>query len=341
MAKRAGILVEEFGLGIPPRLFGKKIGETTYTLNALPFGGFVKLYGEDEDSTTKLSERAFSSKSKLTKIIILTAGVVMNLIMGLLAFSIVYTFSGVPRDTGHVKVLYVAENSPASMAGLKENDIIDSLNGEVVTTNDQFISGVEGKKGQEITLQVTSGDTQKEVKVTPRENPPKDEGSLGVAIGSKEIYFPPVWQRPFYGVYYGFGEAIFWSKAVLMGFKNLVAEAFSGHVPKDIAGPIGIYQVTSQATKLGILPLINFLGVLSVNLAILNILPIPALDGGRVFFIVFEAITRRKVTPAIEAKAHAIGFIVLIILLLLITGIDIKRLIVNNQLPAFLQQIFK
>lgn len=340
-ARRFGIWVEEFGFGLPPRAWGKKIKDTIYSLNWLPFGGFVRLHGENLEDTIQRPEVAFLNKSKKVRATVICAGVFMNIILGILAFSVVYTFNGVPRETGHVKVLAVSKDSPADAGGLKEGDIIDSLNGQLITNNDQFIKGIDQERGKEVSLNITREGKTDTVKVTPRLNPPANEGALGVAIGSREIYFPPIWQRPFYGIYYGFGDAIFWGKAVLTGFRDMILQSLSGHVPKDIAGPIGIYQVTNQVAALGILPLINFMGVLSVNLAIINILPIPALDGGRLLFIIFEAITRKRVTPKIEATIHSVGMIALLGLLVVITFFDIKRLADAGNLPPFLLQFFK
>ena len=340
-AKKIGVWVEEFGLGLPPRAWGKKVGDTIYSLNWLPFGGFVRLHGENLEDTITKPGVAFLHKGKLARAFVIVAGVIMNLVLALFAFSVFYTFAGVPRDLGYVRVDEISKGSPAEEAGLALGDVIKNAGGEAVTQNDAFIKIIDDHKGQEVVVTYERGGEEHEAKVIPRENPPAGEGALGVAISSSEIYFPPVWQRPIYGAYYGFKEAIFWGGAVISGLRGLVVDLIGGRVPQDLAGPVGIYQVTRETASLGILPLINFIGVLSVNLAIVNILPFPALDGGRLMFIIFEAITRKRVTPKIEAYIHAFGMGILLLLLLLITFFDVKRIGAAGQLPGILQQFFK
>jgi regulator of sigma E protease len=338
-ARRMGVWVEEFGLGLPPRAWGKKVGNTIYSLNWLPFGGFVRLHGESLEDTITDPKVAFLNKGKAARAFVITAGVIMNIVLGLVAFSIVYTINGIPRELGYIRVEEVLSGSPADTAGLKTKDKIISLGGESTTQNNQFINLIDGGRGTELTLQVEREGELLDVNVTPREDPPEGEGALGVAISSSEIYFPPVWQRPAYGVYYGVGESLFWSKAVIGGLGALVGEVAGGHVPKDIAGPVGIYQITAQTASLGLLPLINFIGILSINLAVVNILPIPALDGGRLVFILYEAVTKRRITPKIEAYVHGFGMLFLLALIVLITFADIKRIGDSGGL-GFFQQFF-
>lgn len=340
-AKRAGILVEEFGFGLPPRVFGKKYGETLYSLNLLPFGGFVKLHGENTDDEIKNSKRAFLYKSKKVRTSIVLAGVFMNFILGIVAFGLVYSFMGIPRQTENVKVVEVREGSPAQATGILVDDVVKSVEGEPVRSNSEFISTVEKYKGKEVTIEIIRGGENLSLKSSPRENPPEGEGSLGVIISSTEIYFPPIWQRPFYGVYYGFKEALFWGETVAVGMWDMVAGLFRGEVPRDVAGPVGIYALTTAAATYGIWSLINFLGVLSINLAILNVLPFPALDGGRLLFIAIESLFGKRVVPKIEAAIHTVGIIILISLILAITAGDIHKLITAGGVKGYLNAVMK
>lgn len=335
MARRAGVLVEEFGFGLPPRIWGKKIGETVYSINSLPFGGFVKLHGENTEESISYPKRAFLNKKPRTKIGIIVAGVVMNFLLAVLAFAIVYSFSGIPKDTGKVKVLDIAAGSPAQTAGLVVGDVVLSVDGKEVKKVDEFVKTVEEKKGKRVVLQLEN----KKVTVVPRENPPQGQGPLGVTISTTEVYYPPKWQRPFVGAYWGFKEALFWGKTVALGFWNLIVQLFGGKVPKDLAGPVGIFAITSEAAKVGILALINFIGILSVNLAILNIIPFPALDGGRLLFIGIEKVIGRKVLPKVETAVHTVGMVVLLLLLLAITAHDIRRLITSGGIRGFLDSV--
>jgi regulator of sigma E protease len=337
MARRAGIMVEEFGFGLPPRLIGKKIGETIYSINALPFGGFVRLHGEAEEEGITDPKRAFLNKSKKVRISVIIAGVIMNFILGIVAFGIVYSLTGIPRDTHQVKVVDISANSPALSSGLVVGDVIEGADGKTFSDVNDFISYIDTKKGKKVTIQTQA----KKVTLTPRANPPAGEGPLGVTISTTEIYFPPVWQRPFYGAYYGFKDAIFWGQTIILGLWNLVINLFKGQVPKDVSGPVGIFAVTTEAARNGILTLINFVGILSINLAILNIVPFPALDGGRLLFIGIESVIGRKVVPKVEAAFHTVGMIILLALILAITIGDIRRLIMAGSINGFINSIAK
>jgi regulator of sigma E protease len=344
-AKRSGVLVEEFGIGLPPRIFGKKIGETIYSINALPFGGFVKLHGENSDENLKYPKRSFLNKDKITRIKIVTAGVLMNFILGIVAFSITYSFSGIPKDTNQVKVIEISQNSPSQIAGVLVGDIVKKVDGKEIYKTDEFISIVNEKLGKKVTLEIerTLGQVKsiKKITMTPRENPPQNEGPLGVVITSTELYYPPIWQRPFVGIYYGLKEAIYWGYTIIQAFYSMIIGLFSGKVPGDVSGPVGIFAITTEAAKYGILSLINFIGIFSINLAILNIMPFPALDGGRVLFIIIEKIIGKKVLPKIENLAHSIGMILLLTLLAVLTARDIKRLVEVGSISKFLDSVVK
>lgn len=341
VAKKLGIKVEEFGFGLPPRVWGKKIGETIYSINALPFGGFVRLHGEQEENDTTDIKRSFLRKSKKTRALVITAGVIMNFILAIVAFAVVYSFSGIPRDMGKVKVLNVASDSPAQKAGIIVGDFIIKVEDENVFTSDDFIAKTASYKGKNLIYEIERGGENIKVRLTPRETPPEGEGPVGVTITTTEIYYPPVWQRPFYGAYFGFKEGIFWGKTIVMGLGDMLYNLFRGETPRGVSGPIGIYAVTTEASKGGLLTLINFVGILSVNLAILNIFPFPALDGGRLLFIGIEAVTRKKIPMKVEAVVNNIGFLILLTLLLAITIGDIRRLAVNGGIQGFIDSMME
>lgn len=341
VAKKSGIWVEEFGIGLPPRIFGKKIGETIYSLNLLPFGGFVRLHGELTDTKVTDKKRAFLTKPKRVKVAVIVAGVIMNFLLAVVAFAIVYSSSGIPKETNKITVLDVNPGSPAQVAGLIQGDVITKVKDVEMTSTTQFINSINDNLGKRTVLEVESGEETKKVTIKPRVDHPDTEGPLGVVISSIEIYYPPVWQRPFYGIYYGFKEAVFWGGNVIVGFYNIFKDLFSGHVPQDVAGPVGIFVITSEAAKTGIMPLINLLGIISVNLAILNIIPFPALDGGRLLFILIEGIVGKKVLPKVEAVIHMVGMIILLVLILAITIHDIQRLVAAGSLSGFLESMIK
>lgn len=345
VARKNGILAEEFGIGLPPRIWGKKIGNTIFSINALPFGGFVRLRGENNEDKVQDIKTSFSSKSKRVRIAVLVAGVLMNVLLGIIAFAIVYSFSGIPRDTGKVKIVDVNPGSPAQVANLIVGDIVTKIDKQEIKSNEDFMNYVDDKKGKKITIEfersVTEEKETKKTTLIPRETPPQGEGAIGVTISTMEIWFPPIWQRPFVGIYYGVKEAVFWGKTIVVGLYDMVAGLFKGVAPKDVAGPVGIFAVTTQVAKTGTLSLINFMGILSINLAILNILPLPALDGGRVFFVALEGIVGKKVLPKLENYVHMIGMIILIALLILITIGDIRKLISAGSLSNFVSTMVK
>jgi regulator of sigma E protease len=343
VAKHAGVGVEEFGFGIPPRLIGKKIGETIYSINWLPFGGFVRLHGETDEEGITEPRRAFLNKSKKTRALIVIAGVFMNFILAIVAFAIVYSFSGIPRETGNLKVIDVTAGSPAQVAGIVVGDVITKVGKNSVTTSDDFTNKITAVKGKstvfEIQRTVAGQPSTVKVTLTPRANPPAGDGPIGITYTTMEIYYPPVFLRPFYGIYYGFKDAVFWGETIVLGLWGLITGLFKGIIPQGVSGPVGIFAVTTEAARSGVLTLINFLGILSVNLAILNILPFPALDGGRLLFIGIEAVTGRKVSPKVEGTIHSVGMIILLMLLLLITIGDIRRLITFGGIQGFINSM--
>jgi regulator of sigma E protease len=346
VARKNGIWVEEFGFGLPPRIWGKQIGETLYSINALPFGGFVRLHGEQEiDNRDREKERAFLNKSKKARVAVIIAGVIMNFLLALVCFAVVYSFSGIPKDTGKIKVVEIAGGSPAETAGVVVGDVIAKVQKDQVSSVDDFIRKTEELKGKTVAFEIVHQSGGQEVPITvqmkPRENPPEGEGPLGVTITTTEIYYPPIWQRPFYGVYYGFKEALFWGETIVLGLWGIIAGLFKGQAPVGVSGPVGIFAVTTEAVRSGILTLINFVGILSVNLAILNIIPFPALDGGRLLFIGIETLIGRKVLPKVEAAIHSAGMFILLALLLAITIGDIRRLVAAGGISGFIDSMVK
>lgn len=330
-AKKLGIKVEEFGFGLPPKLFGKKIGETVYSVNALPIGGFVRLYGEDGEGRKKATEspkKAFYGKSIKVRLAVLVAGVTMNLFLGIVCFSFLYLKLGIPTQTDTVSVIEITKDSPAEVAGLVKDEVIYQINGEKITSSKQFIDTTKELSGEEIVLTVGKESATRQIVIIPRANPPPGEGPLGVVISDTQMKRYPWYQMPYLVVREGFKEALSWSGNILLSLKTMVMGiVLHGKLPEDISGPIGIYQITGQATQAGWLAVIQFMGILSINLAVLNILPFPALDGGRIMFLGYEAITHRRVKPRIELLINNIGMATLLLLMGLITINDIVKLV--------------
>jgi len=337
MARKAGIRVEEFGFGYPPRAFAKKIGKTILSLNWLPFGGFVRLLGEDLKEGPKKRKdykEAFWYKSKKQRAIVLVSGVVANFLLAIVCFSIVYSVLGIPTDTDRVNIVGVLPETPAATVGIKENDVVLEVDEKKIENLDHFITLIDEKKGEEVGLLIArEGSEDLTFKIEPRENPPENEGSLGVIVTEVEVKKYPLWQMPFRGTVEGFKAAITLVGLVVSGLGNMVFNLFTqGQVPTGVAGPVGIMHMTGIVAHSGIIAVLQFTGLISVNLAIINILPFPALDGGRLVFIIYEAITRRRPKPSFEAWTNAAGMALLIVFLILVTVNDVKRIFINSDL---------
>ena len=335
MAKLFKMRVEEFGIGLPPR--AKKLFThqgTLFSLNWLPLGGFVRLFGEDADDPTQISSpEAFFNKPIWQRAGVLMAGVIMNFVLGILAFGVVYTYLGIPTKTDKVFIVEVAKNTPAEAVGLKTESEIKKVffeNKELAFVGvDGFIEQVEPLKGKMIGLSVLDKDgTERVVEIVPRVNPPEGEGALGVALSGIEMKTYPLWQRPFRGVVVGLQEAWAWGKEITVSLGKLLWGIVSGQgVPKDVSGPIGIYEISKQVYQVGWVAVLQFMAILSINLAILNIMPFPALDGGRIFFLGIEMVIGKKLKNRIEGYVHTVGMVFLLGLMVLITVRDVIKLI--------------
>jgi len=344
LAKRAGVRIEEFGFGYPPRIIGKKIGETIYSLNWIPFGGFVRLYGEDlrDRGRAKDSQRAFWAQSKLKRASIILAGVVFNFLLGIICFSIVYSILGIPTEGRLVRIGGVMEDSPAAVVGLEEGDVILRVDGQDLTgfkigreAIDTFAEVSSQKQGEEVNLVVERQGEKLSLDLIPRIDYPEDEGPIGVVISSFELKKYPFWQMPFRAAIEGIKEAFGWTILIASSFGKMVSDLVTqGAAPKDVAGPIGIVQITGRVARTGLLNLIQFVGILSINLTILNILPLPALDGGRLIFLLYEVVTRKRPKPEIEGWINTVGMGLIIALMLLVTFNDLTRIINFSSLFA-------
>lgn len=339
-AKKFGIKVEEFGFGFPPRVFGKRIGETLYSINLLPVGGFVKLYGEDsagggsvKSSKLKVqsydTKRAFFGRPAWQRATIVLAGVIMNFLLAVVIISYLFSAHGVAIPTENIRVVEIAQNSPAAAAGLQKGDEIITIDGKRITQTSDFAKIAKTKSGQPIKLELLRSGKEFLVSITPRKEVPQGQGPIGVAISNIEVKKYPWYSAPFFGTL----EAFKFSFMILQGLSEMVINlVIYGKSPTGIAGPVGVAQLTGQAVSYGIVATLWFVSLLSLNLAVVNVLPIPALDGGRLFFILVELVTHKKIAPRYEAMAHAIGLAILLALILFITFFDIVRVLSGQSL---------
>ena len=341
VAKKLGIKVEEFGFGFPPKVFGKKIGETIYSINLLPVGGFVKLYGEDaagggsvknsklETRNSKLLNRTIFARPVWQRFIVVIAGVVMNFLLAIILISYLFGVQGVAIPTKQIHVTEILRNSPAEAGGIKLNDVIVNINGQKIVSTQDFIKEVKADSGKEITLGILRKKENITVILTPRKVYPKGEGPVGVGISNIEIKKYKWYEAPFFGTL----EALKFSWTIVSGLGQMVFDlVVHGTKPQGVAGPIGVAQLTGQAVSYGVNATLWFIALLSINLAVLNGLVISKLDGSRLFFIVLAALTGKKVNPKYESLSHAVGLAVLLGLMALITVFDVMRVLSGQSL---------
>ncbi len=328
MAKKTGVKVEEFGIGFPPRLFGVKHGETLYSVNVIPLGGFVKMYGEEmhevgaKRDTPKQAQRAFVNKKPWQKSLIIVAGVIGNFLLGWVLISYLFT-QGVPAPANKVIVEEVQKGSPAAVAGIKVNDSIVQLDSRPLTDSTDLINLTKKYAGQPIQLVVERKNKQLNITATPRKNPPAGQGPLGIAVTSFVEKKYPWYKAPFYGL----TESVSITRTIIVEITKAIVGLVTLHKPMvEVSGPIGIANYTGQAIKFGKNAVLELIALLSLNLAIVNILPFPALDGGRFVFVIYEWVTKKKVNQDIERYTNLVGFFILILLAILISINDIVHL---------------
>ena len=349
VAKKSGIRVDEFGFGFPPKLWGVKKGETVYSFNALPFGGFVKIFGEnpDEDSISGPEKsRSLIYKPKRIQALVLVAGVTFNIILAWFLFSASFMF-GMPVSADSIPpsklkdanlvITSVLKDSPAQMAGIETGDKIVGLNDnfsqlEVFSfdsTQDlQSVSSVQNfissHGDQNIIIKLRRNGEDKEINLIPKEGIVEGKFGIGVSLDIVGILKLPV-------------HKAFWEGAkttgktfvgTIMALAKLVKDSFIGQADfSSITGPVGIVGVVGDAYRFGIIYLLSFTALISINLAVINLVPFPALDGGRLLFLAIEKIKGSRIKPSIANAVNAIGFFLLIILMVVVTYNDIARLI--------------
>jgi len=333
-AKKLGVRVEEFGLGYPPRLFGKKFGETLYSINLLPFGGFVRIHGQEEPAD---DPRSFSTRPIWQRSLIILGGVITFWIIAAILLSVVAGI-GEPvliNDEDHnlkdpkVQILAVALDSPAAEAGLEIGDIIRGVKfGEEYLETDktsQIQKFTQKYKGEEVILIIQRGGKILNISITPRVSSPENEGPMGIALVRTALKRCSWYKAPVIGIKRT-GE-LTW--ILLKGWGALISSLVQGKgMPPgmEVGGPVKIMESSAQAWGVGISYFLTFIAVISVSLAILNILPIPALDGGWFVFLLLEKLRGKPVNQKIVQNASLVFFFLLVALLILVTIKDVRGL---------------
>lgn len=331
-ALRQGVEVEEFGIGFPPKIYGYKKGKTLYSINALPIGGFVRLKGEDGQDTSKGSFAAagFRSQSK-----IIMAGVAVNFVIAYILFTILLAVGMPPMGlqmpsvgplqpqtvtTQKLTVFSLSSSGAAATAGIKQGDELVAINGTTLTGNDQLRTLTKTNAGQTITLTYIHNG-QEQTKQIPL-GTDEQKGILGVNADQMSLVRYSWWQAPIAALLL-MGQLIF---ATLAAFGTLIVGLFTrAQVSEQVSGPIGVVSIFSQVVQFGPRFIILFVASISLSLAVINALPLPALDGGRQLMLILRK-TGLKITPERENLIHIAGFIALIALMLVISWSDIVRL---------------
>ncbi len=349
-AKAFGLKIDEFGFGFPPRIFAIRRGETEYSFNWLPFGGFVKISGErgefalsddaqkpelkadvwdassarSTDATNVLSvDRLFFAQPAWKKSVILLAGVAMNFILGILLIATALMI-GTPKA---LVVSGIEPNSPASQAGIQANDIVKGVESGGVITNfndsQSFIDFVNAHRGQAITLDLSRSTGELSIIVTPRVKTTPGQGAIGVALvdaGSPR-------ENPIAAFRDAFVDSFALSIAILGSLWTLVSQLFfHASLAPGVVGPVGIFGVAEETGKIGLVYLLQFMGVIALNLGVVNLIPFPALDGGRFLVTMIEKVKGSPISQKFEMWVNGVGFSFLLLLMLVLTVRDVINL---------------
>jgi regulator of sigma E protease len=353
VAKRSGMKVDEFGFGFPPRLFGLQRVEkrwrvifghphdlsrekTVYSINWIPLGGFVKIVGENNEEAQ--DPQSFINKPFLPRFLTLVAGVIMNVVLAWVLISVGYGVgqpvavddpASLPQSAQFVDrrtaILEVVEDSPADKAGIEANDYIISLDGKKFERVLDLRQYVQDNKGKLFEFEIQRGSENKTVQVPSLAEPPEGTGPTGITpatVGTLKFPWPTA-------IMQGAETTIAQIGAIVTGLYKLIA---GGQGLESLGGPVKIAQLTGQVARVGFIHLVQFTAFLSLNLAVLNILPFPALDGGRVLFLIIEKLRGKRNNQRFEQIANTVGFLILILLMLVITVRDISQTGVVNKI---------
>lgn len=343
VAKKTGMRVDEFGIGFPPKLFGFKKGETEYTFNALPIGGFVRIWGENYDEETNgLNEnegsRAFSARPKWAQALVLVAGVAMNIIFAWFLLSAALMI-GVPSAADEnepganasLTIMGVLPDSPAAEAGIPAGATVLSLSTDSSTlaspSPSSFRDFIVDNAGQDVKViyekgsEVTEAVMMAEAGIVSDDN---ERPAIGVSLSYTEIAKEPIHRALYLGAIATWDSLL----AIAKGLTSLLAQTVTGTADfSQVAGPIGIAGLVGDAAEFGWTSLMLFTAMISLNLAVINLLPVPALDGGRLVFVAIEAVTKKEIPPIWAMRVNMVGFAFLMLLMILVTYGDITKLI--------------
>jgi len=340
-AKMTGVKVEEFAIGFPPRIWEKQKGETLYSIGAIPFGGFNKLYGETSE-VAQDKDRSFSGKPVRVRALISFGGVLFNVLLAAVIFYFILSSSGFQtkqfliydfkfpfgQQENFIATGAVVKNSPAEIAGIEPRDLILQVNGKEFKNTSEFIEFIQEKKGKEINLVLRNAITNenKNINIVPRIEYPDNQGPLGVSLGNiaQVSYVSPA-NKIFSGFLHSANISVYSFSGLAYFIKESFQEKNIAPLASSVSGPVGIFSLVDTASKMGFATLMNLTAVISLALAMFNILPIPALDGGKLVFLAIEAVARKPVPQKIEENITMFFFGLLILMMLAATFNDLHR----------------
>ncbi|MGB9976285.1 RIP metalloprotease RseP [Thermovenabulum sp.] len=301
MAKKSDMKVNEFAIGFGLSIFSKRIGETVYSLKIFPLGGYVKIEGEDEKTN---DPRSFANKPLISRMAVVLAGPLMNLLLGALLFSVVAFFTGI--TTTSVEVI---PDSPAFKAGIRDGDVIYKIDGEKISSWENIVDIISNRPDKEINIEIKRGESIIPLRVRTQIDPQTKRGIIGIKSKMIKYSFFP-------SLIFGFNRMFYVVKMIVI---SLVT---TGIRTQDLVGPVGMVHIVGEAAKFGIFNVIFLAAIISINLGLFNLFPIPALDGSRIIFLLIELVRKKPVDPEKEGMIHFIGFAILIILAIFIAYKD-------------------
>lgn len=320
VAKLVGIRVEEFSIGMGPKAFSTQKGDTLYSIRFLPIGGYVKMTGEavleEENDLDQADPKRFNNKSVGQRASVILAGPLMNFILAIVLFALIFSFVGIPHRT--TEISDVVPNSPAAEAGLRPGDQIVQIEGQEVKDWGEMVKIIQTQPGKELSFIVKRNGKNFTIQITPQKDPETQVGLIGII--QSDVQFQKV--NPLKALGLGVQRTI----EILVLTVTALAQMLAGKVGAEgVAGPVGIIQMIGETAQVGLIYLINFTALISINLGLLNLLPIPALDGSKLIFIGIEALRGRPIDARKENFVHLIGFALLMLLMLFVTYRDIVR----------------
>ena len=322
VGRKMGIKIEEFGIGLPPRakvLFVRK--GVPFTLNWLPLGGFVRFAGEESGFD---DPNSLASAPPRRRIPVLAAGVIANVLVAMIMFGLIFAIWGYPNAT---KIAITSVEPYAAQAGFQEDDQIISIDGTAINNDDQVRTIIQTSVGKPMKIVIERNGTQQTITAAAIYRETTQRYQLGIGLGNA---YEPI--NPFTAMWRGVTHSIYLLGDMFLGFAALIGGLIGLNKPPEggLAGPVGIARITGEVAKSGMREYLMLTAILSLNLALINILPIPALDGSRIVFALIEAVRRKKIPPEREALVHAMGMMLLLGLMVLITVSDVRNIVTGQ-----------